>query len=119
MSHPLSCGSATVQVENEHHVAEVDWDNLRKQPAPKFLPPVRNTAEENGVDWELRSLVAALPQHGGAAGNISGHSGSAGHAQAQSMQSQDSGPDANAFMAAAAQMHVIINADNQFAGENF
>ena len=97
--------------------AEIDWDNLRKQTAPKFLPPVRSTAEENGVDWELRSLVAALPHHGGAVGNVSGHSGSAG--STQNVQNQENGPDANAFMAAAAQMHAIINAENQFTGENF
>lgn len=96
---------------------EIDWDILRKQTAPKFLPPVRSTAEENGVDWELRSLVAALPHHGGAVGNVSGHSGSAG--VPQNMQSQDNSPDATAFMAAAAQMHAIINAENQFTGENF
>lgn len=90
--------------------AEIDWESLRKQQAPKFLPPIRSSADDTAVDWELRSLAAALPHHGGAVGNVSGHAGSTGHANAQGMQSQDSGPDTNAYMAAAA-MHAIIRAE--------
>ena len=93
--------------------AEIDWDNLRKQQAPKFLAPIRKTGDDNAVDWELRSLAAALPHHGSAVGNVSGHSGSAGHAGAQATQSQDSGPDTYAYMAAAAQMHAIMRAENE------
>lgn len=90
--------------------AEIDWDNLRKQQAPKFLAPISKTGDDNAVDWELRSLAAALPHHGNAVGNVSGH---AGHAGAQGMQTQDSGPDTNTYMAAAAQMHAIMRAENE------
>ena len=90
--------------------ADIDWDNLRKQQAPKFLAPISKTGDDNAVDWELRSLAAALPHHGNAVGNVSGH---AGHAGAQGMQTQDSGPDTNAYMAAAAQMHAIMRAENE------
>lgn len=105
--------AATDQLTVPALCAEIDWDNLRQQQAPKFLPPIRNTAADNAVDWELRSLAAALPRQGGAVGNVSGHAGSAGHANAQGMQSQDSGPDSNAYMAAAAQMHAIIRSQNE------
>jgi hypothetical protein len=97
----------------ELHHAEIDWENIRKQTAPKFVPVKKNTAEEDAVDWELTSLTN---QHfGHAFGDSSG-----GHAAVHAAASQDNGSgndaNANAFMAAVA-MHAIVSADNQAHGE--
>ncbi len=94
-------------------LAELDWENLRKQAAPKFVPVKKNTAEEDAVDWELTSLAGQ--HYGHAFGDMSGGH-AVGHANASS---QDSGvgndANANAFMAAVA-MHAIVAAENQSHG---
>lgn len=92
---------------------KIDWENTRKQTAPKFVPVKKNTAEEDAVDWELTSLTN---QHfGHAFGDSSG-----GHAAVHAAASQDNGSgndaNANAFMAAVA-MHAIVSAENQAHGE--
>lgn len=107
------CSLAFVAHDTTDYAAELDWENIRKQPAPKFVPVKPNTAEEDAVDWELTSLTGH--SHGHVFGDISaGHS--AGHAN--STHSQDSGADngANAFMAAVA-MHAITTAENQAHGD--
>jgi hypothetical protein len=40
----------------------VDWSSLRSQAAPAFEPPEAPVADEEGLDWELTSLVRSLPQ---------------------------------------------------------
>ena len=89
---------------NDAH-AELDWENVRKQPAPKFAPVTKNTTEEDAVDWELTSLIGQ--HHGHAFGNVSGGHAANHHGAAIP---QDNGTDAsaNAFMAAAA-MHAITS----------
>lgn len=92
------------------HAAEINWEDVRDQPAPKFVSVKKSTAEEDAVDWELTSLIG---QH--AFGHISagrsfgntGHANVAGHAN-----SEGSGADANAFMAAVA-MHAITEAQGR------
>jgi hypothetical protein len=38
--------------------AGIDWDTLRSGPAPPFLPPTPpGSGDEEGLDWELSSLV--------------------------------------------------------------
>ena len=77
------------------------------------MPVKPTTAEENAVEWELRSLAG---QHfGHAFGNVSGGH-AAVHASSQSSQDAGAGSDANAFMAAVA-MHAIVAAENQAHGE--
>ncbi len=105
-------GLFSCQYLDLHH-AEIDWENIRKQTAPKFVPVKKNTAEEDAVDWELTSLTN---QHfGHAFGDSSG-----GHAAVHAAASQDNGSgndaNANAFMAAVA-MHAIVSAENQSHGE--
>ncbi|KAL3161367.1 hypothetical protein ABBQ32_010261 [Trebouxia sp. C0010 RCD-2024] len=111
-------GADNIQDVMKHPFFEkINWEEVRSQPAPKFMPVKKNSAEEDAVDWEFTSLIG---QH--AFGNVSsGHAFgdvSAGHAagHAQSGPSQGSGADesANAFMAAVA-MHAINAAqgDNQ------
>ncbi|DBA89930.1 TPA: hypothetical protein ACH3X2_004419 [Trebouxia sp. C0005] len=107
-------GAENLQDVMKHPFFEkIDWENIRKQTAPKFVPVKKNTAEEDAVDWELTSLTN---QHfGHAFGDSSG-----GHAAVHAAASQDNGSgndaNANAFMAAVA-MHAIVSADNQSHGE--
>ena len=40
----------------------VDWAGLREAPAPAFARPQRDAhVDDVGLDWEMTSLVAALP----------------------------------------------------------
>ena len=87
------------------HAAELDWENVRKQPAPKFVPVAINTAEEDAVDWELTSLTGQ--HHGHAFGDTSGGH-AAGHANSNHAQDSATDAAANAFMAAVA-MHAITS----------
>lgn len=85
---------------------------MRSQPAPKFVPVKRNTAEEDAVDWELTSLIGKHAFGNASAGQPfgnTGHAHAAGHAN-----SEGSGSDANAnaFMAAVA-MHAITEAQGR------
>ena len=90
------------------NVAEIDWEHVRSQPAPKFAPVKKSTAEEDAVDWELTSLIGQHAFGNVSAGRAFGNTGShvAGHTY-----SEGSGDDgsANAFMAAVA-MHAINEA---------
>ena len=96
------------------HYAELDWENIRRQTAPKFVPVKKKTAEEEAVDWELTSLAGQ--HYGHAFGDMSGGH-AAGHANSSSSQDgAGSDANANAFMAAVA-MHAIVSAENQSHGE--
>lgn len=39
--------------------AGVDWEGLRRGPAPAYVAKPRRPADEEALDWELTSLVAA------------------------------------------------------------
>lgn len=92
--------------------AEINWEDVRSQPAPKFVPVSKNTAEEDAVDWELTSLIGKHAFGNIAAGHASGNVGH-GHAAVHASP-EGSGTDANAhaFMAAVA-MHAITEAQGR------
>lgn len=102
------------------HVAEINWEEVRSQPAPKFVPVKKSTAEEDAVDWEFTSLIGqhafgnVLPGH--AFGDVSaGHA--AGHAQSGPSPVLGADDGANAFMAAVA-MHAINTAQGEIQSKS-
>ena len=55
------CSGCNTYQRSTTHAAGIDWEQVRKQPAPEFLVPVAQTATEEAVDWELTSLAARDP----------------------------------------------------------
>lgn len=49
------------QLKSHAFFAGVDWSLLRNQAAPAYEPPQAPAVDEEGLDWELTSLVRNLP----------------------------------------------------------
>lgn len=59
---PPPPGARDISELKEHaFFAGVDWGSLRSGPAPEYVPPEPPAADEEGLDWELTSLVRNLP----------------------------------------------------------
>lgn len=114
-------GAENLQDVMKHPFFEkINWEEVRSQPAPKFVPVKKSTAEEDAVDWEFTSLIGqhafgnVLPGH--AFGDVSaGHA--AGHAQSGPSPVLGADDGANAFMAAVA-MHAINTAQGEIQSKS-